>query len=80
MILNEMFSNALECAVYNRCHWAIMIDLRVKYAGYVMPRIADASVGSPKGIDVSRPGCKTSICATAARPPLTSASIRPDSQ
>jgi len=80
MILNEIFSNALECAVYNRRHWAIMIDLRVEYAGYVMLRVADTSVGSPKGIDVSRPSGETTICATAAQSPLTSASMRPDSR
>jgi two-component sensor histidine kinase len=78
MILNEMFCNALECAVYNRHHWAIMIDPREEYAGYVMLRVADTSVGSPKGIDVSRPGGETTICATAARSPLTSASMRSD--
>jgi two-component sensor histidine kinase len=80
MILNEMVSNALECAVYNRRHWAIMIDLRVEYAEYVMLRIVDTSVGSPKGIDVSRSSGETTMCATAAQSPLTSTSMRPDSR
>jgi hypothetical protein len=45
-----------------------------------MLRVADTSVGSPKGIDVSRPSGETTICATAAQSPLTSASMRPDSR
>jgi hypothetical protein len=57
-----------------------MIDPREEDAGYVMLRVADTSVGSPKGIDVSRPSGETTMCATAAQSPLTSASMRPDSR